>query len=170
YTDTAGNAGSGGSDNVSIDTVNPTVVVDLDRTTFDDHHKTGTATYTFSEVPTGFALGDVSATGGGLSNLQPVVGNPLQFTATFTADENSPTGVSISVDAAKFTDPVGNDNTASSTDTATVDTVNPTVVVDLDRTTFDDHHNTGTVTFTFSEVPTGFALGDVSATGGGLSN
>src|SRR2546430_13870911 len=45
---------------------------------------------------------------------------------------NSTTGVSISVDAAKFTDPVGNDNTASNTDTATVDTVNPTVVVGTD--------------------------------------
>src|SRR5207237_5891886 len=90
---------------------------------------TATLARTFSEVPTGFALGDVSATGGGLSNLQPVVGNPLQFTATFTADDNSTTGVSISVDAAKFTDPVGNDNTASNTDTPTHDTANPPVDV-----------------------------------------
>src|SRR5258705_6969913 len=119
-------------------------------------------------VPTGFDLSDVSATGGGLSNLQPVVGNPLQFTATFTADDNSTTGVSISVAAGKFTDPVGNDNLVSNTDTATVDTVNPTVVVDLDRPTFDDHHNTGTVTFTFSERPTTLLNSSLLATSGAV--
>ncbi|MCA6122785.1 hypothetical protein J6500_12885, partial [Bradyrhizobium sp. WSM 1704] len=170
YTDAALNLGGTGTDSVTIDTQNPTVVVDLDRSTFDDHNNTGTVTFTFSEVPSGFDLADVSVTGGGLSNLQPVVGNPLQYTATFTADDNSTTAVAISVAADKFTDPVGNDNLASNTDTATVDTQNPTVVVDLDRSTFNDHNNTGTVTFTFSEVPSGFDLADVSVTGGGLSN
>src|SRR5258705_9455400 len=105
-------------------------------------------------VPTGFDLSDVSATGGGLSNLQPVVGNPLQFTATFTADDNSTTGVSISVAAGKFTDPVGNDNLVSNTDTATVDTVNPTLTADIDPTSLNDHTPTSTVTFTFTEAPT----------------
>ncbi|MCA6126340.1 hypothetical protein J6500_31285, partial [Bradyrhizobium sp. WSM 1704] len=126
YTDAALNLGGTGTDSVTIDTENPTVVVDLDRSTFNDHNNTGTVTFTFSEVPSGFDLADVSVTGGGLSNLQPVVGNPLQYTATFTADDNSTTAVAISVAADKFTDPVGNDNLASNTDTATVDTQNPT--------------------------------------------
>src|SRR5207237_1690252 len=112
----------------TVATLIPTFSVDLARTTFDSLPTRRSSDLTFSEVPTGFALGDVSATGGGLSNLQPVVGNPLQFTATSTADANELTSVLISVYPAQFTDPVGNDNTASNTDTATVDTVNPTMV------------------------------------------
>ncbi|MCA6126336.1 hypothetical protein J6500_31255, partial [Bradyrhizobium sp. WSM 1704] len=109
-------------------------------------------TFTFSEVPSGFDLADVSVTGGGLSNLQPVVGNPLQYTATFTADDNSTTAVAISVAADKFTDPVGNDNLASNTDTATVDTQNPTVVVEIADASLSDGDNNSNVTFTFSEA------------------
>ncbi|MCA6126333.1 hypothetical protein J6500_31240, partial [Bradyrhizobium sp. WSM 1704] len=152
YTDVAGNLGSTGADTVAIDTQNPTVVVDLDRSTFNDHNNTGTVTFTFSEVPSGFDLADVSVTGGGLSNLQPVVGNPLQYTATFTADDNSTTAVAISVAADKFTDPVGNDNLASNTDTATVDTQNPTVVVEIVDGALSDGDNNSNVTFTFSEA------------------
>ncbi|WP_292525412.1 Ig-like domain-containing protein, partial [Mesorhizobium sp.] len=102
---------------------------------------------------------------------QDLAGDPSgkTYTATFTASDNSTTPVSISVGANTFTDPVGNDNTASNTDTATVDTVNPTVVVALDRDTFDDHHNTSAVTFTFSEVPSGFDAGDITVTGGLIS-
>ncbi|RWG79894.1 MAG: hypothetical protein EOQ69_22530, partial [Mesorhizobium sp.] len=143
YTDTAGNAGAGGSDTATVDTANPTVVVDLDRDTFDDHHNTSAVTFTFSEVPSGFDASDISVSGGSISGLtQDLAGDPSgkTYTATFTADDNSTAPVSISVGANTFTDPVGNDNTASNTDTATVDTANPTVVVDLDRDTFDDHH------------------------------
>ncbi|MCA6126339.1 hypothetical protein J6500_31280, partial [Bradyrhizobium sp. WSM 1704] len=143
---------------------------DLDRSTFNDHNNTGTVTFTFSEVPSGFDLADVSVTGGGLSNLQPVVGNPLQYTATFTADDNSTTAVAISVAADKFTDPVGNDNLASNTDTATVDTQNPTVVVEIADASLSDGDNSSNVTFTFSEAPVGFTAADISATHGTVSN
>ncbi|RAZ72312.1 Ig-like domain-containing protein, partial [Mesorhizobium atlanticum] len=172
YTDSAGNAGAGGGDTVAIDTLNPTVVVALDRDTFDDHHNTSAVTFTFSEVPSGFDAGDITVTGGLISGLtQDLAGDPSgkTYTATFTVSDNSTTPVSISVGANTFTDPVGNDNTASNTDTATVDTVNPTVVVALDRDTFDDHHNTSAVTFTFSEVPSGFDAGDITVTGGLIS-
>ncbi|RWK08359.1 Ig-like domain-containing protein [Mesorhizobium sp.] len=172
YTDTAGNAGAGGSDTATVDTANPTVVVDLDRDTFDDHHNTSAVTFTFSEVPSGFDASDISVSGGSISGLtQDLAGDPSgkTYTATFTADDNSTAPVSISVGANTFTDPVGNDNTASNTDTATVDTANPTVVVDLDRDTFDDHHNTSAVTFTFSEVPSGFDASDISVSGGSIS-
>src|SRR5206468_2406958 len=126
FTDPVGNDNTASNtDTATVDTVNPRSEERREGKECDDHHHTGTVTFTFSEVPTGFDLGDVSATGGGLSNLQPVVGNPLQFTATFTADLIATAVLTSSVATSKFTDPVGNDSTASNTDTATVDTVNP---------------------------------------------
>src|SRR5207249_1322298 len=127
-------------------------------------------TFTFSEVPSGFDLGDVSAAGGGLSNLQPVVGNPLQFTATFTADDNTRTPHSCTPATDQFTIPAGNGIPASKTDTATFDSVTLTLVLDPPRSTFVPYTTLFRSTFTFSEVPSGFDLGDVSAAGGGLSN
>jgi ribosomal protein L6P/L9E len=52
----------------------------------------------------------------------------------------------------------------------TVDTVTPTVSVSIDNTFINQAHTTGTVTFTFSEVPTTFTLADTNAVGGTLSN
>ncbi|RWM05783.1 Ig-like domain-containing protein [Mesorhizobium sp.] len=175
YTDTAGNAGAGGSDTVAIDTVNPTVVVALDRDTFDDHHNTSAVTFTFSEVPSGFDASDISVSGGSISGLtQDLAGDPSgkTYTATFTVDDNSTAPVSISVGANTFTDPVGNDNTASNTDTATVDTVNPTVtdVTASDLLITDADAGTFTIAVTFSEAmntataPTLSFAPDVAAT------
>jgi Bacterial Ig-like domain len=52
----------------------------------------------------------------------------------------------------------------------TVDTVVPMVAVSIDNSFLNKAHNTGTVTFTFSEAPTAFTLADTSAVGGMLSN
>src|SRR5207302_172557 len=139
----------------TVDTVNPTVTVDLARTTFDDHHNTSLVTFTFSEAPgTSFTAEDLTAL---LHSSDTLTLDPLPadkvYTATFTVDDNSTTDVAISVAADKFTDLPSIPTRRSSDLTATVDTVNPTVTVDLARTTFDDHHNTSLVTFTFSEAP-----------------
>ena len=168
YTDAAFNAGTGGNDSVAIDTVNPTVIVSLDDTAFSDSNNTGVVTFTFSEVPTGFDLTDVSVTGGSLSNLQPTA-DPLVFTADFLVNDNSTTSVSISVPANTFTDPVGNLNTVSNTDTATVDTVNPTVAVNIVDSSLNSSDTTSNVTFIFTEVPVGFSNADITASGGTLS-
>jgi Bacterial Ig-like domain len=52
----------------------------------------------------------------------------------------------------------------------TVDTIVPTVAVSIDNPFINKAHNTGTVTFTFSEAPTAFTLPDTTAVGGRLSN
>ncbi|RWI92888.1 MAG: hypothetical protein EOR21_17345 [Mesorhizobium sp.] len=148
-------------------------MVALDRDTFDDHHNTSAVTFTFSEVPSGFDASDVTVSGGSISGLtQDLAGDPSgkTYTATFTADDNSTTPVSISVGANTFTDPVGNDNTASNTDTATVDTVNPTVVVDIVATSLSDGTPSSNVTFTFSEAPgASLTAADITATNGTIT-
>jgi hypothetical protein len=59
---------------------------------------------------------------------------------------------------------------SGSTAPFTVDTVTPTVALSIDNTFINQAHNTGTLTFTFSEAPAVFTLADTKALGGTLSN
>ena len=68
-----------------------------------------TATATFSEAVTGFALDDITAANGTASSL--VTGNAPVY--TFTVTPTLGTTVSISIAANKVTDTAGNANTAS---------------------------------------------------------
>jgi Ca2+-binding RTX toxin-like protein len=162
FADGAGNQNIVTSNEVTatVDTVNPTVSIAMAQAAFSDGDSSDTVTFTFSEAPVGFALSDVTVVGGALSNLQATA-NPLVYTATFTATDNSTTPVSIQVGAGVFDDAVGNDNTASNEVTATVDTVNPTVNVDVVATSLNDGSNTSQVKFVFSEVPSGFTEADI---------
>ena len=85
YSDAVGNAGTAGSDSVSIDTLNPTVTVDIVDASLSDSDNSSVVTFEFSEDVTGFDLGDLTAVGGTLSNFQVVDGN--SYTATFTATD-----------------------------------------------------------------------------------
>src|SRR4029453_12246055 len=69
YTDAALNVGSGGNDTVSIDTKNPTVLVNIVDTDLSDTDNSSVVTFTFSEAPVGFTAGDISAVGGSVSGL-----------------------------------------------------------------------------------------------------
>ncbi len=72
-------------------------------------------TFTLSEVSTDFEYADISFNGGTLS---PLTGSDTVYTATFTPNQSGVSGkteCSISVPADKFTDAVGNSNTASNT-------------------------------------------------------
>ena len=64
YTDAAVNLGSGGFDNVPIDTVNPTVTVDIVDPTLSDSDNSSVVTFTFSEAPVDFTAADITAVGG----------------------------------------------------------------------------------------------------------
>jgi hypothetical protein len=76
--------------------------------------QTDTITFAFSTAVTGFVLADVSVTGGTLSNLQQVAGNPTRYTALFTPAAGVSTQTAqIQVLAGGWTDAVGNAGTAS---------------------------------------------------------
>jgi len=150
------------------DVTAPTVVITLSDYAF-KIGDTATATFTFSEAPTGFAEADVTAPNGSLSSFG-MTGDPLIYTAIFTptADVTDPTNV-ITVGTG-WTDAVGNPPAGATTsDNYTVDTTAPTVVIAV----------TGgspsatlplPITFTLSEVATDFAVGDVTVGGGSIAN
>jgi len=96
--------------------------------------QTDTITFAFSGAVTGFDLSDVSVTGGALSNLQPVAGDPTHYTAIFTpaAGVNTQTA-QIQVLAGGWTDVAGNTGTASTTLSIVEDTA--TLTIDSGTTT-----------------------------------
>ena len=167
YTDAALNPGSSSSDRVTIDRANPTVVVDIVDGALSDSDSSSEVTFTFSEAPVGFTLSDVASVGGTLSGLT-ATSNPLVYTATFTASDEFAGIGSVAVGSGSYSDAVGNPGEAGS-DIAAIDRANPTVLVDIVADTLNDADTTSEVTFTFSEAPIGFTLGDITAVGGTVS-
>lgn len=161
YTDAAGNTGSSGSDNVSVETVNPTVTVNIVDAMLSDSDNGSNVTFEFSEPVLGFTTSDVAVSGGTLSDLAPIDGD--SFTATFTAaNETSATG-SVTVVASSYTDAAGNTG-SSGTDSVSIDTLNPTVAITPDGTSTSE--NSILFTFQFNETVNGFVSGDISVTNG----
>ena len=132
YTDAAGNTGTAAqSVNYAVDTKAPTASITLNDSAL-KIGETATATITFSEAPTGFALEDLSAQSGQLSNLSAATTNQdgtVTYTATFTPStdiEDTTNVVSLSTG---YTDTAGNTGTAATSANYTVDTKAPTVAI-----------------------------------------
>jgi VCBS repeat-containing protein len=165
---TGGAKGAGGSTTFTVDTITPTVSVSINSSDVNVAHNTATMTFNFSEAPSTFTLADTTAVGGTLSSLQQVTAT--QYTAIFTAAANtSNSAASVGVISGSWQENNGNAGTGAST-TFVVDTITPTVAVSINSSDVNLAHNTATVTFTFSEAPTSFALSDTSVVGGSLSN
>jgi Ca2+-binding RTX toxin-like protein len=166
YTDVAGNVGAAGSDSVAIDTLNPTVVVNIVAASLNDGVNSSSVTFEFSEVVSSFDADDVSVTNGTLSDFAAVDGD--SFTATFTANDGIAETGSVSVGTG-YMDAAGNVGVAGS-DSVTIDTLNPTVVVNIVAASLNDGANSSSVTFEFSKAVSGFDADDVSVTNGTLSD
>ncbi|MDF3153817.1 Ig-like domain-containing protein, partial [Mesorhizobium sp. XAP10] len=141
----------------AVDTANPTVSIATD----DSALKIGDVahlTFTLSEPSTTFASGDVAVTGGTLSNF---AGSGTSYTANFTPTAASTTTATINLAGSTFTDAAGNNNTAATQLSMTVDTVAPTVSIGINDTALTTG-DVATVTFTFSEVPSNFSAADVT--------
>ena len=162
YTDTSGNLGGAGSDNVVIDTANPTVIVNIVDSAMNDGNLTSNVTFTFSENVIGFgAAGDVTLAGGTLS---AITGSGANYSATFTATNPFSGTGSVAVNAASYTDAAGNSG-ATGSDTVPVDTANPTATINIAATSLNDATNSSLVTITFSEAVTGLTAGDFTLAG-----
>ncbi|MCZ8247643.1 Ig-like domain-containing protein [Microcystis sp. LE19-195.1E] len=151
---------------VPYDTTPPTVTVNIVDTSLNDGDNNSLVTFEFSEDVNGFTAGDVSVSGGTLSNF---TGSGSSYQATFTADDAVETTGSVSVAADSYTDVAGNTGGAG-TDTVTIDTKNPTVGITFDSSPLTSQNFSTTVTFQFSEAVSGFAASDVTLTNGVLSN
>jgi len=147
----------------------PTVAITLDDTAF-KIGETATVTFTFSEVPTGFTDGDITAANGVISGLVVDSSNPLVYTATFTPDtgvESNSNTISVSKEFKYADDSVMATVTGSSANYE-IDTQAPTVTITLNDTALIIG-DSATVTFAFSEAPVGFTADDITVENGTLS-
>ena len=121
-----------------------------------------TATFTFSEDVTGFAVGDITV-GNGAASAFDATSAPV-YTALITPASDG--AVTVDVAANVATDTATNPNTAATQATSTFDTTAPTVAI-----TGVPASSTAafTATFTFSEDVTGFAVGDITVGNGAAS-
>ncbi|MFC0350299.1 DUF4347 domain-containing protein, partial [Undibacterium danionis] len=171
----AGNiAGSNGSSNnthlgtITLYSPPATLNIGLSQTTL-KAGDTQNVTFTFSEAVTDFNITDISIANGSLSGLQ--TSDNITYTAIFTPNAN--------VDSANNKISVNLAGTYNSTNTPGVGTTNsgnfvidtkrPTLTISSDNTALKTGES-ATITFNFSEAPLGFNAGDISASGGILSN
>ena len=125
-------------------------MVDIVDPTLSDSDNSSVVTFTFSEAPVDFTAADITAVGGTVTGLI-VTADPLVYTATFTATDGFSGTGSVSVTAGSYTDATGNPGTGGS-DNVPIDTLNPTVTVDIVDPTLSDSDNSSVVTFTFCEA------------------
>ncbi|MFZ9862635.1 MAG: Ig-like domain-containing protein, partial [Gemmataceae bacterium] len=124
-------------------------------------------TITFSEVPVGFVIGDITVTSGSVSNLTPT-NDPKVFTVHYTAPNVSGGSETISIANASYTDLAANNGVGTSFNQQ-ITVIPPTLAITSDRTNLE-FGQTAVLTFTFSEVPVGFTISDISVTNGTLGS
>jgi hypothetical protein len=114
-TDNAGNAlTTADTSNATVDSAAPTVIISTDKLTVLGG-QTATITFTFSDVPTGFAwdentqTGDLTVANGSVGAIQTTA-DPKVFTAVFTPTAGNTVQLtgSVAVTAASYTDASGN--------------------------------------------------------------
>ncbi|KQQ32736.1 hypothetical protein ASF61_14455 [Duganella sp. Leaf126] len=166
-TDGAGNHGAVTGHAYTIDTTAPTVAI----TSAVASLRTGQSalvTLTFSEAPSGFTQADLVAVGGTLSNFTATA-NPLVYTVLLTPAAGQTGGASITLANGLYTDAAGNLGTGASLASLAIDTAAPVLTIDASASSLKVGE-TATITFTFSEAPASFALGDISVVNGTLGN
>ena len=165
-TDTASNASNVLSvTSFFIDTTIPTVGIVFTDTSL-IVGETSLVTFTFNEAITGFTNDDLTIANGSLTTV--VSEDNVIWTATFTPTDDLEEATNVVV-----IDKTGIADTASNTGVGTtdsnnyaIDTKEPIVTVTMDDYAFKVGE-TATVTFTFSESPTGFTAADLTI-GSGL--
>ena len=171
FTDAAGNNNTAATQfNWTYDTTAPTMTITAaeisDGGTSND--ATLSLTFTSSEATTNFVVGDITVSGGTLSNF--AASSSTVYTATFTPSGAGAT--TIDVASSKFTDAAGNNNTAATQFNWTYDTTAPTMTITAAEISDGGTSNDATLslTFTSSEATTNFVVGDITVSGGALSS
>ena len=169
--DAAGNAGLGTivSNNYAIDTLRPDANIVVADSAL-QAGETSLVTFKFSEAVTGFTNAALTIDNGTLSAVTSGDGG-LTWTATFTptADLEDTSNV-ITLDDTGVTDLAGNTGVGTSvSNNYAIDTLHPSVTVNIVDPSLSDVDNISLVTFEFSENVTGFDIGDLTPVGGTLS-
>ena len=124
-----------------------------------DFEQTFEVRITFTESVTGFVASDISLTGTATATVTvPLTGSGADYTAEITPTADGDLVIQVPADVA--VDEAGNGNTASQSDTVSIDLSRPTVEI----TYVPTQTQTGwfEVTITFSEDVTGFEADDIS--------
>lgn len=160
--DDAGNASSAAIQfSIENDQTGPSVV--LSTGSLDPVSGAFTVTATFSESVTGFALGDFSVSNGAASGFSAI--SATVYSAIITPASDG--AVTVDVAGSVAQDSAGNGNAAASQFTIESDETSPTVVLSTGST--DPVSGAFTITATFSEDVTGFAVGDFTVGNGTAS-
>ena len=153
----------------TLDTVPPTMSITSNSVSLVTG-QTALITFTLNERSTNFVVGDITVTGGAISNF---AGSGMIYTATFTPNTLSTTNGVISVASNKFSDPIGNFNVdgadVDNTLTITINTVPPTIAITTSAASLGSTQ-TALITFTLSKASTDFVVGDITVSGGTLTN
>ena len=129
-------------------------------------------TFTSSEITNNFVAGDITLSGGSISDFSAT--GSYVYTATFTPTSSGATTIVVSANA--FTDQATNNITAASQFNWTYDGIVPTMTITasegINVVNDGDTTNNGLINliFTSSEPTTNFVMGDIVVTGGTLSN
>jgi hypothetical protein len=124
-------------------------------------------TFAFSRNPgTSFSSGDVSVSGGSLSNLN---GSSSNYSATFTPTANTEGTASIAIATGAWHDVFENAGAGAVSPTLQIDTFNPAVAILFAAPAINDNAKNVLVSFSFSENVLGFSAEDISITNGTLS-
>lgn len=149
------------------DIVAPAVGIAVGAATLSDATPSETVTFTFNEAPVGFTVADVVATNGTIANFAVSASNPLVYSAVFTAADGYSGQATLGIAAGSFTDTFSNPSTAAASASIAVDTLNPTLAIAASQSMLSAGQ-TATLTFTFSEAPTGFTRDDIVVGSGTL--
>ena len=130
---------------------------------------TSLVTITFNKAVTGFSNADLTLANGTLTDVAST-DSGVTWTATFTPSTDlTDTSNVITLANTGVTDAAGNAGVGTTdSNNYAIDTAAPTLAITSDVSAVKAGE-TATITFTFSEAPTGFAAGDVTTTGGALS-
>ena len=122
-------------------------------------------TFTASEATTNFVSGDITVSGCSIGSTFAATSSTV-YTATCTASSDGTPSVSVAAD--KFSDAVGNANSAASnTYTWTYDGTAPTMTIASSTVSSGASTNTAAIvlSFTSSEATTNFVSGDITVSG-----
>ena len=150
---------------IEIDTLNPTVTVNIVDMVLNDTDAESLVTFEFSEDVAGFTIDDVTPVNGAISAFTTLDAN--SYTVLFTATDGIDDTGSVTVGTG-YTDLNGNAGSGNS-DTVDIDRGNPWLMSGV----FTDNAlivgETSLVTFTFNEAVNGFTNEDFTTPNGTLT-
>ncbi|MDP6147715.1 MAG: Ig-like domain-containing protein, partial [Candidatus Thalassarchaeaceae archaeon] len=161
-----GAADPGATGSATLDTIDPTITIDSSTISDGDSYNSDvTITFVTSESTSNFVVGDVTDGGGGCS-LSSFSGSGASYSVV--CDPTAEASTTIDVNAAAFTDAAGNGNTAGGQFEWTNDETGPTMTISTNDVDDGSSYNGAvSLTLTSNEEATGFAIGDIDATGTG---